>query len=99
MPRETHVGKEPTKFEACHQFASFDDTAGVHAVLREAWGYPGEYWFSSVNHRGDYRPIRLDLAQVRALHEATGLILADRESVQGSASTTTTNTTNATEAS
>ena len=77
LPRETWVGRRPMAGVATHhQYAELTSPIGVRLSLHDSWDAPGEFWLTSTNHAGDYRPIRLDLDQVRALHEATGLILA-----------------------
>lgn len=79
-PRTSRVGKTPLERQpGCHQYARISDERGVALSLHEASKdlFPGQFWLSSGNSYGDYRPARLDVAQVRALRDACDLLLAD----------------------
>lgn len=76
--RYTWSGKRALpKSNRCSQYVALGSENGVRLSLHDSAGFPGELWLSATNHAGDYRPMRLDLEQVRALRDGCERILAD----------------------
>lgn len=88
--RYTWSGKRALpKNPACSQYVALGADNGVRLTLHDSAGFPGNYWLNSTNHAGDYRPMRLDLEQVRALRDGCERILADHDNQQSDATNET----------
>lgn len=78
LPRLAEVAVRPLpNWPELKSYARLMDSRGYKLSLHDAASFPGEFWLSGINRHGDFRPIRLDLDQVRALRDACDLALAE----------------------